>query len=411
MPAVLAQTLRLPDAPPPEAQRRLLLLRALLVLMEAGGIVLLDGPLGARLPVAELAGILSLHAALDGVAWLRMRTGRLAAWELLLHLAVDASAIAALVYLTGGYANPFISLLLVPLILAAVTLPTAHAWAMAVWVGLLYTLLVRFFVPLELGVSDATAISLHLGGMWLNFLLTTTLVAASAGRLAAALRRRDAELAADRERRLRDEQLFALGLQAASAAHDLATPMASLRLTLDDLGRDYAGDEELAPSLARLSSQLARMERVLARLAEAARRRGDDVAGSEALDGWLGRVLEHWGLLWPQARLRFQTRGAMPNIHAHGALEAALVTLLNNAAQAGPGEILVDAYQHAGRVVVRIVDQGPGPGATAKTPGWGVGLDLARAGVERLGGRVEVSSDPGGGLEARLEFPLSEVGP
>jgi two-component system sensor histidine kinase RegB len=86
---------------------------------------------------------------------------------------------------------------------------------------------------------------LHLQGMWRKFMLTVALVAVFVGALAAALRRRDAELAQAREQRLRDEQLFALGLQAASAAHDLATPLASVRLTLDELQQTFSGDEDL----------------------------------------------------------------------------------------------------------------------------------------------------------------------
>jgi two-component system, sensor histidine kinase RegB len=199
------------------AQQRLIKVRATLILGEWLGIGLLTWVLHARLPLLSLALILALHVTLNGVAWLRLRAGGAALTEVTLQLAVDAACIGALVYLTGGYANPFISLLLVPLILAAVTLPPLHAWGMAVWVGGLYTLLMRFYQPLQIQVSAEAAVDMHLSGMWLNFLLTAVLVAAFAGRQAATLRRRDAELAQAREQRLRDEQLFALGLQAATA--------------------------------------------------------------------------------------------------------------------------------------------------------------------------------------------------
>lgn len=396
------------DALPVETQRRLIVVRGALILGEAIGVALLMGLLDARLPLASLGGIILLHLGLEAAAWLRLRQGGIGAEEILLHLTVDAAGIAAMVYLTGGYANPFISLLLVPLILSAVTLPPLHAWGMAAWVGALYTLLMRFYRPLEIQVSPEAAVDLHLSGMWLNFLLTAALVAAFAGRLAATLRRRDAQLAEAREQRLRDEQLFALGLQAASAAHDLATPMGSVRITLDELRRDYAGDDELEKPFSLLSGQLSRMEAVLDRLGRAARARGPGATTSEEATLWLARVIEHWGLMWPDVRVRVEWTQAVGEIEGDAALEAVMATLLNNAAQASPSDIGVNAGKAGDRIVIQVADRGPGlKSETGKPSGWGVGLELARATLERLGGSLDLRERPGGGFVAQVEIPLA----
>jgi two-component system sensor histidine kinase RegB len=404
------------------AQQRLIKLRAALILGEWLGIGLLALVLHARLPLLALALVLGLHVVLNGIAWLRLRAGGAVAIEVALQLAVDAACIGALVYLTGGYANPFISLLLVPLILAAVTLPAWHAWGMAIWVGGLYTLLMRFYQPLQIEVSAAAAVDMHLSGMWLNFLLTAALVAAFAGRQAATLRRRDAELAQAREQRLRDEQLFALGLQAATAAHDLATPMMSVRITLDELRRDYAGDDELAPPLDLLAGQVARMQTVLDRLGDSARARGEQAGPPLPARAWLARTLERWGLMWPQARLTLdldpqldpqlvdpQLTASQPLLADDPALEAILVVLLNNAAQASPEAVRVRAWLMPQALALEVIDQGAGLGSdkvTGKAAGWGVGLELARATLERIGGSLEISSSDAGGVRARLTFPL-----
>lgn len=399
------------DALPAETQRRLIAVRAALILGEAIGVALLMGFLDARLPLVSLGCIILLHLGLEAVAWVRLRQDGLGAVEILSHLTVDAAGIAALVYLTGGYANPFISLLLVPLILAAVTLPPLHAWGMAAWVGVLYTLLMRFYQPLEIHVSPEAAVDLHLSGMWLNFLLTAALVAAFAGRLAATLRRRDAQLAEAREQRLRDEQLFALGLQAASAAHDLATPMASVRITLDELRGDYVGDDELERPFALLSGQLSRMEAVLDRLGRAARGRGGETAAREEATLWLDRVLEHWGLMWPDVRVIADWPRSMGEIECNAALESVMATLLNNAAQASPWEIGVKAARAGDKLVIKVTDRGEGwKPEVAKPGGWGVGLELARATLQRLGGGLDLREHPGGGLVAQVEIPLAGMG-
>ncbi len=396
---------------PREAQVRLLLTRAALSLGEALGILLALFQLNARLPLPSLLLLLLLHLLLNGIAWARLRAGGTPHFEVAIHLATDAALIAALVYLTGGYANPFISLLLVPLILAAITLPALFAWGMALWVGGVYTLLMDHYLPLAMQVSAAAAVDLHLRGMWLNFLLTAALVAAFAGRLAAALRRRDAQLAEAREARLRDEQLFALGVQAAAAAHDLATPLASMRLTLDELRRDYAGDDELDAPLNLLAEQNARMGQVLARLGDAARARGAKAGPVMPTGAWLARVVEHWGLLRPEVGVHLDADPALPARAHDTALEAVLLTLLNNAADVSPTTVHVRARLAVGHIEIEVRDGGPGLTAEIdKESGWGVGLDLARATLSRLGGKLELADRPEGGAIARVSLPLEIAG-
>jgi len=390
-----------------------MLTRAALILGEGLGLLLALFTLHARLPMGSLALLLLLHLLLNALAWARLHTGGTPLLELAIHLAADAALIAALVYLTGGYANPFISLLLVPLILAAVTLPALFAWGMAFWVGGLYTVLMDHYRPLALQISAEAAVDMHLLGMWLNFLLTAALVAAFAGRLAATLRRRDAQLAEAREARLRDEQLFALGVQAAAAAHDLATPLASLRLTLDDLRRDYAGDDELDAPLTLLAEQSARMGQVLARLGDAARARGATAGPKMATGVWLARVVEHWGLLRPEARVHLEAAPDLPARRSHDAsLEAVLMTLLNNAADVSPEAIWVRANRGDGHIVIQVLDSGPGlkreTASHSDKSGWGVGLDLARATLARLGGSLELADRPEGGAIARVVLPVED---
>ncbi|MCX7674182.1 MAG: HAMP domain-containing histidine kinase [Thiobacillaceae bacterium] len=391
--------------PPPGAWRLLLWGRAALIAGEAALLALAELWLGAHLPWAALAALLGLHLALLAVG-LGLRRHPPTLTDTALQLALDAALIGALVYFTGGYANPFISLLLLPLVLGAVLLPSRLSWALALWVAVLYTLLMRHYRPLGLELSDAAAVDLHLEGMWLNFLFTAALVAAFAGALANALRQREQELAHARERRLRDEQLFALGLQAAGAAHELATPLASARLTLDELRADYHGDEELSPALELMHAQLARAEAVLDRLRTAARTRGRSAGPALPSQRWIARVVERWGLLHPQARVALDLPDGLPPIEDDPMLEAVLTTLLDNAQEASPGRVQVSARVDGAALCLEVADAGPGLGG--KSAGWGVGLELASAALERIGGQLHLAARPGGGTLARARIPLVE---
>lgn len=394
------------ERPPAEALGLLLAGRAALILGESLLLALAAVLLGARLPWWPLLVLLTLHLAL--LAWGHgLRRHGLTFPEAALQLGTDAALLGGLVYFTGGYSNPFISLLLVPLILGAVVLPPRLAWGLAAWVGLMYTLLMDYYLPLVLQVSPEVAVHLHLQGMWLNFLLTAVLVAAFTGALAAALRHRDAALARAREQRLRDEQLFALGLQAAAAAHDLATPLASVRLTLDDLRQDFAGDEDLSPPLALMAGQLQRVEAVLARLGQAARS-GESVAGPPMPGGqWVARTLERWGLLHPQARVALNIGAGLPAMEDDPVLEAVVMTLLNNAVEASPGQVVLGAQAWGRFIRVEVTDSGPGLGG--KQAGWGIGLELAQAALARLGGHLEIIDRAGGGVLARADIPPAQA--
>ena len=93
-----------------------------------------------------------------------------------------------------------------------------------------------------------------------------------------------------------------------------------------------------------------------------------------------------------------------------------LISLLNNAADACPKGVDLAGHWDARRVVIEIRDQGPGlPPDVAnrvgeaffstKEGGTGIGLLLANAALERLGGQVRLLRDPQGGTCTRIDLP------
>lgn len=401
---------------PGGALRRLLTARLLLVAGEGMAVVLTAALAPIRLPLVPMFALLALHGVLVSIFRLGARdrsaghdTGH---GEVFLHLLADAAIIAALVYFSGGYANPFISLMLLPLVLGAALLPAAYAWAITLAVAGLYTLLMAWYRPLEVDMTDSEAGNLHLLGMWLSFLFTAALVAAFVARLTADLRERDRALAEARETALRDEQIFALGMQAAAAAHDLATPLSTLCLALEEMRSEYANDEDLAPALAAMTSQAVRMKAVLDRLREFA---GATRASPTArpVDQWVADLVDHWQLMRPQARVVLHRFGPAPApcVRDEPLLASSLTTLLNNAADVSPQAIEVEADWSGGRLEIRVLDRGPGPEAgVSKAGGWGVGLQLAQAALERLDGSLDLAPRPGGGTRASIRLALSSLG-
>ncbi len=410
---------RTPSALPAEALRGLRVARLLLLAVEALGLTLVVMLTPIHLPWVPMLGLLLLHAVFIAVGRVGEGAGAAAfatGSSVFLSLLADAAVIAALVYLSGGNANPFITLLLLPLILCAALLPAVLTWAMTAWVALLYSLLTLYYRPLQAEWSEFEAHNLHLVGMWLGFLFSAILVAIFVSRLNAVLRARDRALAEAREVALRDEQLFALGMQAAAAAHDLATPLATLGLTLDEMRAEYANDEELGPSLQGMADQTARMKVVLGRLRDFAGAARDAQSQMLSAAGWLEGLAEHWQLMRPQTRLvlRRTAKGPAPMIRDEALLASSLVTLFNNAADAAPECIEVEFDCSATTLEVRVLDRGPGLGAETATGGgkiggWGVGLQLAQAALARLRGELEFRPRAGGGTVAVLRVPIDSL--
>ena len=104
-----------------------------------------------------------------------------------------------------------------------------------------------------------------------------------------------------------------------------------------------------------------------------------------------------------------------------------LMNLLDNAVKFSPngGTVTVEAHRRAGRVEVRVVDEGQGipedererifskfhrgDGAPRSQSGAGLGLFIARGLVRAMGGRIWVDSAEGGGSSFAFELPLAEA--
>jgi two-component system sensor histidine kinase RegB len=173
-------------------------------------------------------------AAIAGVSALRLRMALPATQlEVALQLLVDVAELTMVLHLVGGTTNPFASLYLLPIALAAVGL----AWGYTVLVTLVclgcYVWLINHFTMLAFMHEDtATAFDLHMVGMHFTFAISAILLAAALSIMAAEMRRRDQLMAAMREDAMRREHLSAVVVLAAGAAHELNTPLFSMTMLI-----------------------------------------------------------------------------------------------------------------------------------------------------------------------------------
>ena len=419
----MSESHRETPAPPADALRRLAHLRWLALAGQAAAVAAARLLLGPGLPLGALAAVLAASAAFNACTlWRARRIAQPGAGEVLAQLAFDVLVLAALLYLTGGATNPFTMLFLVPIALSATFLPERHTWTLAALAAAAYALLLRWHVPLP-GVAGHgdRAFGLHVVGMWTGFVVTAALIAWFATRLGRSLRRRERELAAAREQALRDERLLAVATLAAGTAHELATPLNTAALLAGELEEACAEHDPQAAALAReLRAQLARCKATLADLSAAAGKAPLGGGRAEPADAWLRSLVRAWARRRhaPEPPLALAGPRPAPPVLADRTLEQAIGSILDNAADASPGEVEVTAsWEDGERLRIEVRDRGPGLAGEAraragrepwsgKTGGLGLGLFLAHRVLERFGGRVRLEDRPGGGLVTRLTLPL-----
>ncbi len=375
------------------------------------------------LPAAPALWVIVALALFTLASWLRLRArAELSDWVFLGQLLVDVVALTLLVYFTGGSANPFIFLFILPVIFAAASIRPALAALIALAAACGYTLLMFFHVPVAEQAMGQHGAQLHVWGMWYGFILSAGLVTFFVSRIAAALRQRDRALAAAREEALRAEQVVTLGALAAGTAHELGTPLSTMAVLAQALQEQYADQPRLHKDLELMREQLGRCKTILAEMAS-------DAGQLQADSGYIVSVEEFLLDLfaqWQQARgdipvdIDCQGQQPAPLIIADKSLRQAITNILNNAADASRAHIQLTGNWTAERLTIGVIDDGQGiPEAyqaelgnrilESTSSGQGIGLFLAQTTLKRLGGGLAFTNLPGGGLRTRIELPLQRL--
>jgi two-component system sensor histidine kinase RegB len=384
------------------------------------------------LPVAAILALVVVESlgnlALD--AWARQ--ARISDAVVAAVMLGDAVVLTILLDLTGGASNPFSTLYLVNVALAALLLPPRWAWTLLVaslaGFGLLF-LHESASAPshhVHMGMSPAQILQSHLRGMWVAFALAACFIVFFVRRVAALLAERERELREARAQAERREKLASLATLAAGAAHELSTPLSTIAVVATELQRALAdhGAPEVRKDLRLVREQVARCREILDRMSANAGETAGEPLAPLSVRQWVEGALEGFPA---RERVSVELGGAAEAaiLGPPRALGDALRGLLKNAGQAsGPGEpVTLRAALAAGRVRIAVSDRGRGmpadvlarvgePFFTTKVPGEGMGLGLflTRALAEQLGGDLRLASRPGSGTEATIELPAALAG-
>jgi signal transduction histidine kinase len=208
----------------------------------------------------------------------------------------------------------------------------------------------------------------------------------------------------------------------ADASHQLRTPLAALRLRLENLERDLdpAGPahEDVGGALA----EVTRLSRLVDGLLELARTdRSASAPQPIELSPLVDQRVEAWVALAGERSVELvaDVESGLVVRSTPGRLEQVLDNLLANALEVAPGgsAVRVRATRQRDGVELSVIDAGPGmtpdqrarafdrfwrPAGASRDGGSGLGLAIVRRLVTADGGSVDLDEAPGGGLAARV---------
>ncbi|OHV11967.1 ATP-binding protein [Kushneria phosphatilytica] len=417
--------LSLPLTPPSRNLIRLTIARGITWTGFLGAVIFGIEVLGFQLHVLPIIGIIVAMGLFNIATWWRLgRPRAVTDIEYLAHLLVDITGLTVVFHFTGGATNPAITYYLLPVSIAAATLPWRHTWITAAAAMAAYTLLMVFFEPIpELSRPvPGTNVSLRVLGMWLNFALCAGLITWLAYKMAQSVRQRDRALSRTRESALRSEQILAVASQAAGTAHELGTPLSTMAVLLSEM-REEAESSHMREDIDLLRQQVDTCKGHLRRLAASAERRQSDPPEPKEARQWLGDVLERWLVMRPDVSYQMTVSGENEGwLLTDISLDQAVMNLFNNAADANPENIeitlqrtrdviIIDIRDHGAGVPIEIADQLGDTFISSKSKGMGIGLFLTHATVNRFGGSVTLYNHEDGGTLTEVSLPRTERRP
>lgn len=377
--------------------------------------------LGYPLAWPSLIAAVAASAVLNiGLITLYGRSARLQGMDLLLHLAFDLVQAGVMLFLTGGLANPFAVLLIMPVTIAATLLPARAMGVLGALAAIILAALWMWARPLpweggtppdfpmmyRVGVAISLALAVGFLGIYL------WLVSAEARDRARALVATEAALT-------REAKMSALGSLAAAAAHELGGPLGTITLIAHSLAEALGDDPDFGEDIRLLESEAARSRGILVRIAR--RAEAEDPFATLGLDVLLHEVARNAEPA--RVPLRVHTTSPVPKVKRSPELLHGLANIVANAVRHAGSAVELHATATASDIQITVLDDGPGfpddllprfgdpdlGPSKSGSGGTGLGIFIATTLLERTGGRLAFTNRRDGGAQVDVRWPRTHI--
>ena len=341
---------------------------------------------------------------------------RLSELENVFMILFDLFQLAFLLFLTGGLNNPFSFLLIAPVVVSAAALKKRSTFIIGSAAVFIVTLLSHFYVPLEsLSGKTLTIPDIFLFGNWIAISTGIVFLAFYSTRVTSELNTMSDALFATQTALSREQKLTDLGGVVAAAAHELGTPLATIKLTSSELIEELKNFPELLNDALLIRDQADRCGNILNNMGSAGK---DDLQMHQAL---LAEIIREAAEPHSNRGVAIETKisdghkGGIdePYVIRRPEIIHGLRNMIQNAVDFATSKVWVESSWTKEAINITISDDGYGyppnllgrlgdPFLGAKIgkenrqgyEGMGLGLFIAKTLLERTGANISFSNGP-----------------
>ncbi|WP_300011522.1 sensor histidine kinase RegB [uncultured Roseobacter sp.] len=339
---------------------------------------------------------------------------RLGEVENMLMVMFDLLQLSILLFLTGGLHNPFALLMLGPVTISAAVLTLRSTVLLGSTAILMVSILSQIHLPLRTDSGLILEIpQLFVFGHWIALIIAIVFISAYSVRVTSEIHSMSDALAATQMALAREQKLTDLGGVVAAAAHELGTPLATIKLASGELYEELINHPDLREDAALIREQADRCRDILRDMGRAGK---DDLHLRQApLMAVIEEAAEpHMGR---GKTVHFHHLGdptEQPSILRKPEIIHGLRNLIQNAVDFAETDIWIEAGWSDDSISLRIMDDGCGfppqllgrigdpfmrrrrnTASSGLRPGYegmGLGLFIAKTLLERSGAELRFAN-------------------
>jgi two-component system sensor histidine kinase RegB len=340
---------------------------------------------------------------------------RLSETENLLMVVFDLLQLSFLLFLTGGLHNPFSLLILGPVTVSAAVMSLRSTVLLGFLALIIVSLLAQFHLPLRTEQGFILQIpQVFVFGNWVATVIALLFLSAYSWKTANEMHMMAEALQATHLALSREQKLTDIGGVVAAAAHELGTPLATIKLASSELMDELSDKPALAEDAALIREQADRCREILQSMGRAGK---DDLhlrkaplsaVLEEAAEPHLNRGKD---IVFEQ---NLETETPQPEILRRPEIIHGLRNLVQNAVDFAHGTVWMETNWTDDLITIRIVDDGTGfpphligrigdpfmgrrksekeRKARPEYEGMGLGLFIAKTLLERSGAELHFSN-------------------
>lgn len=312
-------------------------------------------------------------------------------WLLLIDLLVWVVFFAIL----NGISNPLIWCLMLPIMLSGISQSIGFTWVMTLLSNLSYVVLWALTPMTNSGMHSAhEPFNAHVLGMWVGFVLISSLLTYITTQMMKTIHDKNHQLLTIEQQRAEDQHIMTMATMATGLAHELGTPLNSIKLLAAELASPDLTAKDRQADLKVIDEQVQRCQGIIREMVELA----ND-------PNYLNSHITDLGLLLHDIKDRFCDNHRQVRVRIDGdcqqpvmtdaLLELAILNVLNNSAAAQAEHITIRVEPQVNQIQLSIRDDGLGEQFNP-TSGLGIGLKLSRRILRSAGGSLRFQRHPSG---------------